>query len=358
MDRRERRLRGFVILAVATSMLTLIALFAYSFSTQREDLIDSLTRLDPLVFLIAIGLHLGALGFWAVRLMLLADGCGHPLAFRRAMSGVLASVFVAALTPARLGGEPVRFAVLTSAGTPPREASLMGLLERALDNALFIVLGTVATSVLLPQLPEAALLGVVLPLGILFLVLLIVFPLLVLFKPRVLHPFMHLAKRFVGEERLEHAKERVVLEGGRFRRALGTVLARKPSRVPLAALATTLSWALEFGVIAYLLYAFGHDVPFTYVALGAVIVVLLTTLPLLPGGSGLAELGALGIFSPVAPGLTPAFVLVWRVTTYYVDTIVGGLFAVRFAGAETRRVLTRKRRPDEVARAVVEGDRP
>jgi len=111
-------------------------------------------------------------------------------------------------------------------------------------------------------------------------------------------------------------------------------------------------------VIAYLLYAFGHDVPFTYVALGAVIVVLLTTLPLLPGGSGLAELGALGIFSPVAPGLTPAFVLVWRVTTYYVDTIVGGLFAVRFAGAETRRVLTRKRRPDEVARAVVEGDRP
>ncbi|MDX1612286.1 MAG: flippase-like domain-containing protein, partial [Candidatus Thermoplasmatota archaeon] len=215
------------------------------------------------------------------------------------------------------------------------------LLERGFDTLLFIVLGAWAVVVLLPMLGGSAALAVIAPLGILFLVLLIVVPLLILFKPRMVHPVMELAKRFVPRERLDHAKQWLVLEAARLRRALATVVSKTPSRVPLAIGATFLSWSLEFGVLAYLLRAFGHDVPFVLVALGSVLVVLLTTLPLLPGGTGIAEVGAMGVFTPMAPGLTPIFILVWRVTTYYVDCTLGGLFAVKFAGAETLQVLER-----------------
>ena len=339
---KQHVLRRVLVLAIVASVLTLVGLFLFSFSTQRDELLASLARLDPIVFLVAIGMHLGALFLWAVRLTLLTDGAGYRISFASALEAVFSGVFVAALTPARLGGEPVRFAVLTSRGVPARESSLLVLLERGLDVLLFIVLGIWASVVLLPQLPQSALLSIVVPLGILFLILLVVLPIMVILRPRWVHPLMHLAGRMVGQERIEHGKEWLVLEMARVRRALGTVLARKPSRVPLAVLATALSWGLEFGVLAYLLAAFGHDIDFLLVALGSVLVVLLTTLPLLPGGSGVAEVGALGIFSAMTTGLTPTFVLVWRITTYYADVAIGGVAAIRFAGAETRRVLERQ----------------
>lgn len=337
--RKQGALRRFLALAIVGSVLTLAALFFYSFSTQREAFLESLTRLDPFVFLIAVALHIGALLIWAIRLVLLTDGAGHPIPLTAAIEAVFAGVFVAALTPARLGGEPMRFAVLNARNVPPREASLIVLLERGLDVVLFIILGIVASIVLIPRLPQSAILAIVVPLGILFLITLVVIPLIVVFRPRWVHPFLTAVGKVIKKERVERAKEWLVLEMARVRRALATVLSRKPSRVPLAILATVLSWGMEFGVLAYLLFAFGHDIPFLLVSLGAVLVVLLTTLPLLPGGSGVAEVGAMGIFSAMTTGLTATFVLVWRVTTYYMDVLVGGVFAFRFAGAETRKVL-------------------
>lgn len=351
------RFRRFLIIAVVASVVSLIGVFLYSFLTNREQLIASLTQLNPWIFVIGIGLHILALMSWSMRLVWLTDGAGYPIRFVTAIEAVFAGVFAAALTPARLGGEPVRFALLTSNEVPPREASLIVLLERGLDTLLFIILGAWATIALVPRLPQSALLAIVAPLGLLFLVLLIVIPLLILFKPEAVHPIMGLAKRFVGEERIERAKEWTVLEMARLRRALATVLSNHPSRVPLAVLATAVTWGLEFGVIAYLLDALGHEIPFLIVAMGAVLVVLLTTLPLLPGGAGVAEIGALGVFGAFTTGLGFTFIAAWRACTYYVDCTVGGFFALRFAGAETVEVLERTAKEDEETE-VVEGSSP
>lgn len=351
------RFKRFLIIAIAASVVSLIAVFFYSFLTNREELINSLTQLNPWIFVIAIGLHVAALVSWSLRLVWLTDGAGYPVSFTTAFEAVFSGVFAAALTPARLGGEPVRFALLTSNEVPPREASLIVLLERGFDTLLFIVLGALATILLVPRLPQSAILGIVAPLGLLFLVLLIVIPLLILFKPEAVHPIMSLANRFVGEDRIERAKEWTVLEMARLRRALATVLSEHPSRVPLAALATAVTWGLEFSVIAYLLDALGHEIPFLVVALGAVLVVLLTTLPLLPGGAGVAEIGALGVFGAFTDGLGFTFVAAWRASTYYVDCTAGGFFALRFASAETMEVLERSgKRADAGDRAHDEDD--
>jgi uncharacterized membrane protein YbhN (UPF0104 family) len=49
--------------------------------------------------------------------------------------------------------------------------------------------------------------------------------------------------------------------------------------------------------------------------------------PGLPGGTGLAEVTALALLTRLAPGLTPAFLVVWRGMTYYVDLVLGGAVA-------------------------------
>ncbi len=365
----SRRFKRLVVLALLASVLSLVAVFFYSFSTQREALIEELRTLDPLVFAIAVGLHLGALLLWATRLFWLADGSGHQLKWTTCTEAVFSSVFAAALTPARFGGEPVRFAVLTSRGMPPREGSLIVLLERGLDLVWFVLIGLWAFVVLVPRLPQSAILGIVVPVSIVVLILLILLPILVLFKPEAAHPVMGLAERMVGTERLEAAKEWLVLEAARMRRALATVLARKPSRFVGAVLATMLSWLLEFAVLYYLLnFAFGHDFAFVTVALGAGLVSILTTVPLLPGGSGLAEAGVFAVFAPIASKpLTATPVLVWRATTYFFDALVGGVVAIRFAGAETMRVLNQEDEedggedeidPEELAGSTAAADAP
>lgn len=345
----RKRFRRLVIIAFAASTLSLVAVFFFSFSTQREQLILELTTLDPMIFVIAVALHTIALLLWAVRLYALTDGAGYPLSGATCVEAVFSSVFAAALTPARFGGEPVRFAVLTSRGVPPREGSLIVLLERGLDIVWFVFIGLWAFVALVPLLPQSTILAFVVPIAIVGLIAVILIPLLVLFKPRAVHPIMGLAERVVGPERLEEAKEWLVLEAARMRRALATVLARKPTRFLVAVGATMASWLFEFGVLYYLLnFAFGHDVAFVTVALGAGLVSILTTVPLLPGGSGLAEAGVLAVFAPIVAGpLTATFVIVWRATTYFFDAIVGGIVAIRFAGAEVMRVLEQETEEDE-----------
>lgn len=337
----SRRFRRLIVFALAASVLSLVAVFVFSFVTQREVLLEELSGLNPVFFLVAAGLHVLALLFWATRLHWLTEGSGHPVPWVRCVEAVYSSVFAAALTPARFGGEPVRFAVLTSRGMPAREGSLIVLLERGLDLLLFVFIGAWAFAVLVPLLPDTAMLGIVIPVAILVLVGLVFLPIVVVFKPELAIPVMELAERVVGAERLQRAKDWLVLEAARMRRALATVLLNEPTRFVGAIVTTVISWLLEFFVLYYLLViVFGHPFSFLTVVLGAGLVSLLQTIPLLPGGSGLAEAGVLAVFGPLsAMPVTATVVLVWRASTYFMDALIGGVVAVRFAGAEVLRVL-------------------
>ncbi len=76
-----------------------------------------------------------------------------------------------------------------------------------------------------------------------------------------------------------------------------------------------------------MLRGFGYDVPFLHVILVGVVLTMVASIPVTPGGSGVAELTAIALLTPLAPGLTPAFVVAWRGVTYYYDLTVGSLVA-------------------------------
>lgn len=334
--RRDRRLLAGALLA---STLALAAVLVLSAWTQRDALAVSLRRVTLPTVAIAVALHLAALGFWALRLRLMADAFGHRVPLRSAAGGVLAGVFAAAVTPARAGGEPVRAAALVGAGVPKREAGLAVAAGRALDIVLFIVLGAAAGLLLLPRLPGLDGIGVALALVAAVLVGALALAVLALLRPaaavRLLDPF----GRLLGEERTRDLKARVVHEATYARHAVARAHRDRPAALLAALGATVLTWLTEFAVAAHLLAALGHPLPFALVVLAASLVTLLTLVPLLPGGSGVAELGMLAVFAPLAPGLTAAFVLVWRATTYYVDLLVGGVVALRMSGAAGMRAL-------------------
>ena len=334
--RLRPKVRRFLIAGVAISIATVVAMAVYYQVQEDVDIVEDLRDLDLRFLLAALALHIAAHVFWAGRQAALARGIGWPLRRVRSMSIITAGVFAAAVTPARVGGDGLRLALLQaepeSDGWQPAQVVLA---DRALDLLYFISLGLFgAFSVPFLFGPDAVWVQSLAFLGVgLFIVVLILINALVASRALVrvlLRPIGHLVVR-VAPGRGPRLRRRVDGYLDEMREGLLALLREEPGRLALAGLFTAATWLAEFSILYVLLQGFGHDVAFLPVFIGAVLLNIVMTLPLTPGGSGIAEVAALVLFSALAPGVSPAFVLVWRTVTYYYDVVVGGIVTLRSA---------------------------
>ena len=325
-----RRYRRLLPWAVAFSVLSL-ALVLATFGLRDDDALhDAVARLDWRVLPAALTLHVAAHLFWSARYALVARGLGTPMAGPGAWAIVTAGVFGGAVTPGRIGGEGLKMALLMRRGTSAAQAGRILLTDRSMDLVFFMALGLSAAALLPPLFGAdgAAARGFAL-LGSGFLALFLVLLVLLLTRPA---PTGRLVQRTVG------GLARLVRRGtpdlaGRTQRFLDQVregilgIGRRPGIVGAALALTALNWLAEYGTLWALLRGFGHAVPFWAVFFVGIVLTLVVNIPLTPGGSGVAEVAALALLTPLAPGLSPLFVVAWRSTTYYYDLAVGGTVA-------------------------------
>lgn len=323
---RHRR-RGLA-LAVAVSAASLLALLAVARQGPAQ-LAATLQGLDPAWVGLALLLHAGLWLGWACRVLLLARTLGIGVGYGQALRGVLAGSFAASITPAMLGGEAVRGYALARVERQVGAAGAAILAERLLDMVFFMAGGAAFALAYGPLLqgPVAVALvaaGALLAFGLGMVGL-------AALKPLMVRAWCaRLAVRLARGDALkaERWRGKAEVEFDRFREGLA-LLARRP-RALLAAMAlTALMWTSELGVLAALLEAFGAPLPFPVVMLAGMLLLLAMTTPLAPGGSGVAELGAAGIFGALAPGLSPLFAAAWRGCTFYLNLLVGGWAAAR-----------------------------
>lgn len=290
----------------------------------------------------ALALHIGAHLAWAGRLWTVGHGTGHGIRYPFAFRLVTAGVFGAAVTPGRAGGEGLRYLLLRRDHPEPDHAMRILLADRTLDLCFFILAG-IPAALLLPALlggdiayRAAAFVGVVL-LAVLFgmLILLVTDP---GGLRRVASPLARAVRRLLP--RIGASAVAAIDRGlDHTRDGLRLLLTERRSHLAAAVGLTFAYWMLEFLVLWVLLHAFGYDVGIVAVLLGAVVLNLVTAAAITPGAAGIAELAALAIYQGLAPGLTPLFVVLWRLVTYGYDLAVGGAVAFR------EGVLTFGRRP-------------
>lgn len=280
----------------------------------------------------AVALHLGAHMAWAARLWLVGHGTGDGITYGFAFRLVTAGVFGAAITPGRAGGEGLRYILLRRHHPQPDHAMRFLLADRTLDFCFFILAG-IPAAIALPVLlggdvayRAAAVIGVVV-LSILFGVLV-----LLITDPGGLRRLGAPLARWI-QRRMPRRGRRLVRAVDRgldhTRDGLRLLLTERRPYLAGAALLTLGYWTLEFLVLWVLLDAFGHDPGVLAVLLGAVVLNLVTAAALTPGASGIAELAAFAIYQGMAPGLSPLFVVLWRMVTYGYDLAVGGAMAFR-----------------------------
>lgn len=330
-----RSLRWWVLSGLGLSILTVVALAAGYQAQGGAALGAELRRLDLRFLVLAIALHILAHLAWALRQWVLARGMRWRLGFIQSWKIITAGVFGAAVTPARVGGDGLRLAMLQHNSPSPGQPAQIILSDRTLDLLYFVGVG-IAAALAVPVLfgeqaawvQSLAFTGVVvLALALLLIVLLVSSRGLVRLALRPGAMFV----RWVAPKR----GQAIVARGDRLlddiRDGLLALLREKPFWLVLGAVLTAATWMFEFAILYVLLLGFGHSVSFVPVILAALLLNIIMTLPLTPGGSGIAEIAALALYSAIAPGVSPVFVLVWRAVTYYYDLAVGGVVALRSA---------------------------
>ena len=280
----------------------------------------------------AVALHLAAHMAWAARLWLVGHGTGDGISYPFAFRLVTAGVFGAAITPGRAGGEGLRYILLRRHHPEPDHAMRFLLADRTLDFCFFILAG-IPAAIMLPILlggdvayRAAAVIGVVV-LSLLFGVLV-----LLITDPGGLRRLGAPLARWV-QRRMPKNGRRLVRAVDRgldhTRDGLRLLLTERKLYLAGAAALTVCYWTLEFLVLWVLLGAFGFHPGVVAVLLGAVVLNLVTAAAATPGASGIAELAALAIYQGMAPGLSPLFVVLWRMVTYGYDLAIGGAVAFR-----------------------------
>lgn len=332
-----RKYQRLVPWAVGLSIATLVALSVYYQSQRGSDVVAELRRLEAWTLPAAVGLHLLMQACWGLRIKVLGAGLGAPIPYRRAVALVTSGLFAAAVTPGRVGGEPWRIALLVRGGASGVAASRTILADRAVDMLFFLTLGTIAVlalPLLFGETGNVQTLGMLAVVGLAAMVALVV---AMLVRPRPIARACSALANLPARVRGRAPRDRAPAIGAFFHEVtagLRQLVRERPAALAAAAVLSVALWTCELSILWVVLSGFGFDAPYDAVYLAGVLVVMIASVPALPGGTGLAEVAALTLLTPLAPGLTPAFLVVWRGLTYYVDLTLGGVVA----GLTVRRI--------------------
>ena len=333
-------------LLVSISFSTLV-LAGVLYFTVDEMTVEYLSRVNPLYLVLAVLFHILSLVFWALRIQLMSGSLGYPVRFLHCLNLVLANMLVAALTPSQAGGEPVRVHELYRANVPVGDATAVVVMERILDGVVLGALG--AFSMLFLGRYWSSITSGFSSLSLLMYATWILVTLFVLIfvysvkNPDHLKRALKWMSRWIDRrwrlKRLESLLDAIDREVDNFNAGLIKFVNHGRSGLVWGMLFTLLFWLSEFAIASLLLVGLGQPAFLVESFVVQLILAVIMMIPLTPGGSGVAELGATSLYSLFVPSsIVGIFVLLWRLILYYLNILLGMLSSLIIV---RREILTR-----------------
>jgi uncharacterized protein (TIRG00374 family) len=93
---------------------------------------------------------------------------------------------------------------------------------------------------------------------------------------------------------------------------------------------TVIFWTFQFSIASLILMGLGSK-PWIVPSFSAqTVLMMIAMVPLTPGNSGIAEISTASIYSLfVNTTILGVFVLAWRMVTYYLNILVGGIISIK-----------------------------
>ena len=248
----------------------------------------------------------------------------------------MSSAFAAAITPASAGGEPLRIHLLHLDGVPLGKATAIVIGERLLDAVFILTSLPFAFYIMRNVFSNYELDAVFLTANLLVLIILAMF-IFGVWRPAklklIIHGITDRLAPFLGKRNdaaVSHFRKQLDREIDFFHESVRTFFKDGKTGLILGIAYTILFWSLDFMPLILILKGLSQMPPISTAVAAQIILAMILIVPATPGASGVAELGAVPIFSTfVATPILGVTVLAWRAVTYHMNLLIGGIISLK-----------------------------
>jgi uncharacterized protein (TIRG00374 family) len=329
-----------LFISIGFSLLVLVVIL---FFTINENTLTYLKAINPLFLLLAFMTHVLTMCFWALRVQKMSGSLGYRIGFFYSLNLVFANLLAAAVTPAQAGGEPVRIHELYKANVPLGDATAIVIMERVLDGIALAGLAAFSMIVLTDQWQSLGAVSEVM----VFVTWIFVSGCLVLFYLAIRRPdvvkkvvnrcTLYLTKTWENE-RVEELLLRADKEIDNFQTATIRFIHTAKGGLCWGMLFTLLYWVSEIVTASLILIGLGQPPLILESFVIQLILAILMMMPLTPGSSGIAEIGATSMYALFIPAsIVGIFVVIWRVVLYYFNIALGILSSIIIVRREAKK---------------------
>jgi hypothetical protein len=335
----EKSQRRWLYVSVGFSLLVLVVILYF---TINQNTLRYIREINPWFLLLAFLTHILTMCFWAMRVKKMSGSLGYHIGFFYSLNLVFANLLAAAVTPAQAGGEPVRIHELYKANVPVGDATAVVIMERVLDGIALAGLAAFAMIVLTEQWNSLGAISTVMVYvtwifvaGCLFLFYLAVR------RPdvvkRVVNRSAHFLTKKWDRDRVEELVERADKEIDNFNEAVIRFVRTAKSGLLWGMLFTLLYWVSEIITASLILVGLGQPPLIFESFVIQLILAILMMIPLTPGSSGIAEVGATSMYALFIPAsIVGIFVVIWRIVLYYFNIALGILSSIIIVRREAK----------------------
>ncbi len=330
-------IKKWLTISLMVSLAAIIIILIFS-DTNLEETIGSLKSIRPEYLLIAVGIRVSTWFLWGTRIKVMSNVAGRKLSFPKSMKIVLCGTFAAGITPSYIGGTPVRIYLLNKEGLSIGDAALVDLVGRSLDGIVIGMVFPFAWFAFRDEIaPNVVLSSTFTILGVLFSTGFIVGAYGMIYPEKVKKLLKRLSTskliHKITFDTSETITNRIIVEIDNFRDGLFRFVKEEKKSLFVVLFCTVAFWLLLFIMPSFVLLGLDADPIWISSMLVQVILMIAVMLPIAPGGSGIAEIGAASLYATVLPkGDLPiivAFVLLWRFAMYYTNLIAGGIVGLK-----------------------------
>ncbi|WP_292486561.1 flippase-like domain-containing protein [Methanohalobium sp.] len=317
------------------SGLSIILLFIV---TVNSETIETVLKIKYEYIILAVIMHMVAYFMWALRTKSMSQGIDYKIKFLSCVKIVTASKFAASITPSSIGGEPLRIELLHQNELPIGRASAIVLGERFMDALLILFSAPMALYILRDGFSNSSL-DIIFIMGEFILVSVLLITLYGLLRPgnlkRIIHFIAIKLTKLLGkkrEDQIYHVLKKIDSELYNFHASLRMLLREGRISLVCGMLFTVFYWLFLFSILPVILMGLNQNPPVIITFAAQILLLIITAVPITPGASGVAELGASTLFSIfVVSSLIGVTVVTWRALTYYMNLLVGGFVSIKIA---------------------------
>ena len=337
MDASQRK---WLFISVGFSLLVLVVIL---FLTINENTLTYIREINPVFLLLAFLTHVLTMCFWAWRVQKMTGSLGYRIGFFYSLNLVFANLLAAAITPAQAGGEPVRIHELYKADVPLGDATAIVIMERVLDGIALAALAAFSMIVLTDQWKSlGAVSEVMVYVTWIFVAGSIFLFFLAVRRPdtvkRVVNWLTLLLTKTWENKRVEALIARADKEIDNFQGATIRFVHTAKGGLLWGMLFTLLYWVSEIITASFILVGLGQKPLILESFVIQLILAILMMMPLTPGSSGIAEVGATSMYALFIPAsIVGIFVVIWRVVLYYFNIALGIMSSLIIVRREAKR---------------------